>query len=158
MNKIFNPVANLIKKPLVKCKDALKGFQAEPASTIYILIIVLLLGWGWHLLLKSALSKEKGSLEIVDVLATILILVGAIWTAFGVMLSPKAKGDLNKLSLDDYIKFKQSGLNGQGPEDPIKAIVNVLVIASNFATSGLFLVALGSILLVLKPLIQRLFT
>ena len=154
MKFILNPIAKLLKWPLMFCKDTLKTFQEEPASSLYIVIVVALFVYAEKFGLRWWFDK-KSEIKLTDVLETvsvISILVGTIWTAFGVMLSPKAKNELTGLSLDSYIQFKIKppvpGSNA--PPDPVKEVVNALVVASNFATSGLFLVTLGSLGLLVK--------
>ena len=144
---------SLIKRPLIACKDALKRFQEEPISSFYIVLVVALLVLGQRWALKWAFhdTKEIKVSELLEVWAIILVLTGTVWTAFGVVVSPKARRDLTKLSLDKYIDFKiNPQLYKEEPADPVKEIISALFVASNFATSGLFLITLGSLLLLLK--------
>lgn len=158
MTSFFNKMALFLKAPLMFFKDLLRDFQEEPASSIYIVFIAALFALGEQLTLRYFFPRHGVSGKIsdfIEVLAVILIAAGTIWTAFGVMLSPKTKSQLNKLSLDAYINFKINGpLPGQHPPiDPVNEVVKALNVASNFATSGLFLITLGSILLIIKYLI-----
>lgn len=153
MKFILNYIALFLKWPLIKVKEILHDFQEEPRSTIYIIFIVSLLIFAERLFLKRLFS-DKGIdwSGLFSVIATIFILVGTIWTALGVVLSPKSKEKLNSISLDEYIQFKISNPppGSIEPKDPTKEIVGAMIAASNFASSGLFLITLGSLILIIK--------
>lgn len=126
------------------------------------MIYLLLIAFGFIFLEQlgldklSAKSSTLGWSGFFSVAATVFILTGAIWTAFGVMLSSSAKSKLSEISLDKYIEYKVNLLSAAQPQpqpqpdDPIKELANAFIVASNFATPGLFFIALGSSILVIK--------
>ena len=102
--------------------------------------VVVLIGTGTYavtvITATDAVLKHQVEAARLEQVGTVWLLFGALWTSLGAHLNRK-----DRKALDD--------MAGQGVLD-VQEIVRIVKAASNFATFGAFMIALGTAVLLYK--------
>jgi len=100
--------------------------------SIVVLVVAMIAATHWNVI------KING-VDIFDVLAAVLTIAGAAWTAVGVTLDKKEREELELAISNNKV-------------DP-NTLASMLINASTYTSQGLLLLALAAVCLVTKPIV-----
>lgn len=130
---------------LGKIAGAVHEFREQPYTFVAVTICT-----GVILLVIFAFRAGKDWLESFEIAGTSIVLFGALWTALGVVLNRRHRTEFQRMKeLPPGYYGAYPSPNGRLERD-VGEIAAAILAASTFAVQGAVLIAIGSLLILIK--------